>query len=630
MPTLLRAAPFRGHAPSGTALYTGTSGTSAVVPHIFHVSLGGRPYIVDFSQPFYRQMRRQLAQITRTQADTSTDPGEQTLDPNAMWRRSFEDWSLGAGQLYLDRHDSVSNRYWTSKGVDTLTTRWQLTLLPDTVLSYATVNVGLQMVQAGAYVYLIDGQKVFYASAPAGPWTAVAGTPAVTCSSICTDGVDVWMAYAASGVYVTTAGSSSAATQYITSAVSTTAVLGYTNGRLMLANLNVLYNLTASGALPAALWTAGNPNTRFTCFAEGVGAVYAAGGVGNRHYIWGMQVTSDGTQLGAPVIQGQVPDGEQITSLYGYLDFLIVGTTTGVRMCTMATSGAVTLGALIPTPHAVQCLVGWDRFVYFGWTAYDSTSTGLGRMDLQNQVIAGVLPAYASDLMATGQQAVTGVVAWGNRICFGCDGAGLYTPSTVQLVAQGDVNSGIITYDLTDPKTAAQIDCAGPITDGAYTLSLATDGGAYKPVGTHRAGDPEPVTFSAGPTTGQRFSVDLILYRDPVNPIAPLTGPTFTRWTLRAYPAPHRPLQWQLPILINETVADITDGLNSFDPLIEVEALEDMAGRGEMVTYQEGPNAYLVFVTDVSFLPTYPTRDRNFFNGIALVTLQGLPPSGGN
>jgi len=47
-----------------------------------------------------------------------------------------------------------------------------------------------------------------------------------------------------------------------------------------------------------------------------------------------------------------------------------------------------------------------------------------------------------------------------------------------------------------------------------------------------------------------------------------------------------------------------------------------------MVTYQEGPNAYSVFLTDVSFLPTYPTRDKHFFNGMALVTLQGLPPPG--
>src|SRR5215467_54101 len=157
MPVLLRDAPYHGHAPSAVEFFGGSSPLSALSPHVFHVSLAGRPYMVDFSQPFYRQYRRQIAQITRTQADTSTDPGEQTLDPNSFWRRSFEDWSLGAGQRWRDRKESVPNRFWKSKGVDALSSRWQLSLLPDTKSVRATTNTNLQMVLAGNYVYLVDG-----------------------------------------------------------------------------------------------------------------------------------------------------------------------------------------------------------------------------------------------------------------------------------------------------------------------------------------------------------------------------------------------------------------------------------------------------------------------------------------
>ena len=82
MPVLLRDAAFYGHSPSQAQYFGGPSALSLLSPHIFHVSLAGRPYLVDFSQPFYRQYRRQLAQITRNQADTSSDPGEQTIDPN--------------------------------------------------------------------------------------------------------------------------------------------------------------------------------------------------------------------------------------------------------------------------------------------------------------------------------------------------------------------------------------------------------------------------------------------------------------------------------------------------------------------------------------------------------------------
>jgi hypothetical protein len=228
--------------------------------------------------------------------------------------------------------------------------------------------------------------------------------------------------------------------------------------------------------------------------------------------------------------------------------------------------------------------------------------------------------------MAPGGAAVLSVSAWSGSVCFAVSGVGVYAPDPAHLVASGSEYSGLIMYDLTDPKVACQVDVGGPITAGSYTLELSVDQGPFVPVGTHRDVDGEPVTFNCGPVTGQTFEIHTILYRDTVNPT---TGPTVTRATLRAYPAPHRPLTWQLPIILNEAVVDITDGVSSFDPLVELEALEAMTETGQMVTFQEGLNAYPVFITDISFLPTYPTRDKHFFNGIALLTLQGLPPPGG-
>ena len=59
MPVLLRSAPYYGHRPSRVEYFGGSSPLSALSPHVFHVSLAGRSYMVDFSQPFYRQYRRQ-------------------------------------------------------------------------------------------------------------------------------------------------------------------------------------------------------------------------------------------------------------------------------------------------------------------------------------------------------------------------------------------------------------------------------------------------------------------------------------------------------------------------------------------------------------------------------------------
>lgn len=634
MPSLLNE-PF--YAPSST-FYTGASALSSLVPDTFPIALNGRPYMVDFDQPFYRQYRRQLAQLIRTQADTSTEPGDQTMDPNSLWRRSYEDWTLGAGQRYLDRPavngsasstGSVPNAFWQSKGVDALTTKWQITLLPDTTQLKASTNTNLQVVTVGSHIYVIDGQVLAYASSLGGSWTTVTGTPAVTASSIATDGYNVYVAYGTDGVYTTTEGASSAS-QLVTSSLGSSAIVGYANGRLMLADGDKIYNITSytSAALPTALFTAGNPNTTFTNFTSGVGAIYVGAAVGNQSFIYGMTMTTDGTALSAPVIQGALPTGETVYSVYGYLNFLIVGSDQGVRMCQTSSSGAVTLGSLISTPAAVKCMAGWGRFVYFGYTTYDWMSSGVGKLDLENQVISGVLPAYCSDLMVTTQDAVTSMAVYSGDAIFVVDGVGLYGPDSTQLVSSGYIDSGYVMYDLTDLKLATLLDVQslGPTFYGSFNAELSTDGGTFAGIGTAVEGDTNVLhTWSCGPASGQRFEVRLTLTRDTTT----LTeGPTITRWTLRSYPTPARPLTWQLPIILDESVINASSDTEGFDPLVELQALEAMAtSPKQMVTFQEGLESYPVFVQDVEFLPIYPTENRanRYYNGLALVTLVGLP-----
>src|SRR5215471_4224321 len=632
MALLLRWAPFYGHAPSMASYFSGSSSATDLVPDLYHCSIAGRPYMVDFSQPFYRQYRRQIAQIMRTQADASTNPGEQSLDPNAMWRRSFEGWDLGCDQNFADRKDSQPNRYRDSKGVDTLTTKWQISLLPDTTVFRASTRSNLKVREANGYIYVADGNNLYFTPRPTPgtawtpAWTTVAGTPANLITGMATDGYNIWVAMGPGGIWHTIAGSTGAADNYVTGALSNAAVVSYMNGRLMVADGNKLYNIVAAGvALPAPLFTAGNPSFVFNTFAEGKNAIYVGGNAGDRSYIYGMTVTSDGLALGAPVVQGQLAPGEICYALYGFLDFLMVGTSLGARMCTTDASGSISLGTLIPTPNPVMTFMGWDRFCYFGWTGYDGTSTGLGKMDLQNHVVPGLLPAVASDLMAPGGGVVSSVWVQPGYVLFAVNGAGFYASDPNHLVSTGYVDSGLIFYDLTDPKTAAQLDVSGPISAGSYSAALAVNGGNFTTIGTHKVGQPEPVTFGVGPRTGQSFEVRLTLNRDPV---FPNTGPVLTRWTLRAYPAPHRPLTWQVPLILNEVVVNLTDGEDSYDPLSELVALEGIANLGQMVTYQEGPYSYPVFLTDVAFYPDYPTRDRHFFNGMCLVTLQGLPPGG--
>lgn len=632
---LLRNAPYYGQSPVGTEFYTGTVPFSSLVPDVYPVAINGRGFMLDWSQPFYRQTRRQLAQLLRTQADVGTEPGDQSMDPNSLWRRSFEDWSLGAGQRYLDRVPlngtsgaigSVPNGFWYSKGIDALTTKWQISLLPDTTSIRSSANTNLDVVVVGTHIYVIDGQTLAFASSIGGAFTTVTGTPAVAASSICTDGFNVWVAYGVNGVYTTTEGAAGA-TQYVTSAIDTASVVGYCNGRLMLASTNVLYNIVGAGVLPSPLLTTQNPTIRYVGFAEGNGAIYAGVHAGNHSWIYGMTVTTDGTALGPPVIQGTLPPGEIIASVYGSLSFLNIGSSLGVRMCPTSTSGAVTLGSPIKTPASVQCLSGWDRFVYFGFSAFDGVSSGLGRMDLQNQVIADVLPAYCSDLMVTTQNAIISVAVYNGSPIFAVSGLGFYAPSTTQLVSIGTFQSGYIMYDLTDNKVACLLDiqAVGPTAFGSYSGWVATDAGPFNAIGTVVPTTPGFThTMGVGPVTGQRFEVQLTLSRDTTTPTK---GPVITRWTLRSYPAPKRPRTWQLPLIIDESMENASGNTLGFDPLAELVNLETLATNGQIVSFQESYNSYPVFIQDVNFLPWYPTENRRskYYNGVALVTLVGLP-----
>lgn len=579
--------------------------------------------MVDFDQPFYRQYKRQVTPLLRTQADVGASPGEHSINPEDLWRRSQDDWSLGAGQTYLDRKDSLPNRFRQSKGMD-VWTKWQLSLLPDTRSIRASANTNLQAVTVGTYLYIVDGTALVYTQDMTS-FTTVTGTPGVAITSLCSDGFNVWVA-TSSGVYTTTAGAA-AATQYTTTGMDASAIVAYVKGRLMLGFQNKLYNIVATGVLPAALFTHGNTNFRWVGFAEGLTQLYAAGFSGDKSWIYGSTVLTDGTALNPPIVQGQLPSGEQVTAIYGYLGFLIVGSTLGVRPALLdPSSGAVTILALIPTPNQVSCMTGSSRFVWFGWTNYDTGSTGLGRLDLQNFAIPGIQPAWASDLMVTGQGQVNSVATFTKLRVLAVNGLGFYAQSTTQLVAAGTLDSGFILYDLPDLKVGVILDVQSPVPlpAGQYIMYVSSDGGPFVQVGLHMPSQSDPVTFTVNQSSAQRFEVRAELDRDAT---LLLTSPTISRYTLRSWPAPRRPLTWQIPIILDEVILNQSSSSDGFDTLVELQSLERMASSGQLVTFQEGPNQYPVFVSDVEFLPHYTTEDRRFFNGVCIVQLKGLPSS---
>jgi hypothetical protein len=589
--------------------FTGQT-SSQEVPAKWDVSLNGRGYLVDLRGEGDESFSRRSIPLLRNQANTGEQFGEASLNPEELWRRNQDSWDHGAGQTYLDRQDADRRRFRSSKGVD-VWTRWAMSLLNDTAVRRASANTNLALSVAGTYLYLTDGASLVHTQNLT-TFTAVTGTPNAA-SSMTSDGFNVFTAHGASGVYSTTRGAGSSA---LYNALATT-LLGYVKGRLMAANNASLYNITSS-AVPAPTFTHPNSDFRWVGFAEGQTQIYAAGFSGDKSLIYRTSIRPDGTALDTPVVAGELPDGEIVRAIGSYLNFVVLGSDMGVRFCGTDGAGNLTIGALIRTGRAVRCFEGQDRFIWFGWTNYDTASTGLGRLDLST-FIASLTPAYASDLMADGQGDVTSVATFNGLRVFTAIGIGVVTETT-EKVESGTLDTGLISYELTDPKVAVYTDVRLSSLSGVNRAYLSVDGGQFVLIGT-RSGDSDNEPFMAGQASGEQFELRMELLRDSTTTSR---GPVLTRIQLRAYPKPTRGEIFTVPLLLHEQVTDRQDNTVPLDVAAALEEIRTLQDSRLLVIYQVGLESHTVLVDDSQFAYSHRTSDGRAWNGTCLVRLKRL------
>lgn len=590
-------------------------GASVDVPFKWDCSLNGRPYMFDWKYAGSENFSRGSIHLLKPQQDTSASVSEASLNPEEFARRAVETWHHGAGQSFYDRPTSDPARFRSSKGVDPWT-RWELSLLPDTELARASVNTNLALMVVGDYLYVADGNEVYWTT-DLSAYTAAAiqnGEAAQSVKSIASDGYQLYAALGSNGIHRSVRGAST--TSHYSDLSAT--LIGYVKGRLMAANGNAVYNVIASGAAPSALLT--HPNTDFTWvgFAEGTGHIYAAGYSGDKSLVYRTAVKADGTALDVPVVAGELPDGEIVRSIAGYLGFLLVGTDKGWRLVSLDAAGNFAGSSdIIPTPAAVRCFEAQDRFVWFGWTDYDATSTGLGRADL-SQFTTGITPAYASDLMATAQSDVLSVVTYDDARVFAVSGIGVYAASADK-VATGTVDSGLITYGLPDRKVAAYVDVRHEPLAGSIDVGLAVDSSVtFTALGASATAGSTSVVLAIGAQRGETFELRLTLERDGT---ATTTGPTLIRTTLEANPAPGRGQFFTVPLMLYETLA-VAGGDETIHPAVELSALVDMEASGEAVSYQDALGSTTVFLDDHTFIVDKHTEHRDAFNGTFIAKMR--------
>lgn len=580
------------------AFYSGAS-TSPLVPYPFPVAVAGHPYQIQWDSTavgvWGAKFKKTSLPLLRTQADNSNTPGEQSVSPEQFWRRSQDSWHFGAGQVHYDRANSNGNRFYSSKGVNPWD-QWKVSLLNTTSNVKTSANTGLQCLVAGTYVYLVDSSALRYSSGALSSWSSVTGMTGSPLS-VASDGNTVYTANGTNGIYSGTVGGASVSF-YATHSVSMNLVR-FTKSRLMAAGGGHLFNVTNSGAIsgPEILLDLSARNFTWVDIVGGQSQIYAAGYAGDKSLIYRTAIKADGTALDVPIVAAELPDGEIVASLGSYLGYILVGSNRGVRFCSVNTDGSLTLGSLTKTDNTVYCFEGQDRFVWYGLTNYDISSTGLGRLDLTT-FTSTLTPAYSSDLMADGQGAVRTVQTFNNYRLFTVDGVGLFYETASTPVSTGSITIGTTGYGITDPKVAMFLDIKHEPLNGSISFAISADGKAAKTIGTSSvAATVSPTnTFPCRQLFGEEFQLTATLI--PASNVSPV----LTRWTLRSYPAPIRTGQWDIPILLFDTVsAGGTD--YALDVTVELDFLIGLHKSQKIAVLQIGNTVSQAVMYDYTWLP---------------------------
>ena len=605
-------------APWGSPFYSG-GGTSTLVPSAYPVAIAGRPFLLDTAEAPGGWQAGDIP-VQRAQADTSADPSEATLSTEDLWRRTRQSWHEGAGQEWADRPDSSPYRYRTSTGIDPWT-RYRIGLLNDTTRTRTTGEAGLYLAVADGRVYVTDGQVVRYTT-DGTAWTAITGNPVATALSIASDGASVYVAYGASGVY-TVAPGAGAMTSYAT---GTALAVGYAKGRLLVAEgataSTRVYNVTTSGAI-----TAGNlliekadldiPPGQWT--AESGPALYIAGSIGDQTRLWRTAVKPDGTELDAPVIAGNLPDGQLARSILGYLnEIVLVGTDDQVWLLAPDGNGNLSRLGRLEAEGPVYAFEPQDRYVWFGGYA-DAT---LGRLDLHSSVAedesTDFAPASAADLVASLSGDVRSVVTLGSKRLFTVSGRGVYLEDD-DPVASGVIDLGSIGFGIPDLKNVLYADIRfDPLdTDDSVLVEVAGDGGPWETAGLLTEPGSVSGTVGLGQVLAEKVALRLTLTGDPV----------VTAVTLRASPAPAIGERLRLWLRLYASMEDLQGRTVTTDPLAQREWLRSLRDTQEAVTVQMGEESFTAIVERlVQWSPESraltPGNTWDYWNGVQVVDIK--------
>lgn len=573
------------------------------------VQIGNHWYLLDLESDRYRVVS---IPALRAQTDISERPGEQTLSVEGLWKRTPSTWHLGAGQKWLDRDDADPRRFNESRGVDPWE-EWQLSLLNDTD-SVVTEGSGWNNLVIGEF----GGEPRLVASGnngrcitidAAGNITEVSGlTGAVYAAS---NGFTVWVSDI-TGIYTIDSGGTSVT---IFNGNITGAKIWFAKDRLWAGLNQNLYDII-DDLTTDPFYTHPWDGWEWTSVGEGLGGIYPAGFSGERGQVYIITILEDGSGLNQPVVALPLPIGEVPLVVYGYVGFIAVGTSEGLRL-TSPQQGELTMGPTIGE-DAVRSITGFGTFLWFGWDNTFMDAAGVGRANLET-FTETLAPAFATDLMASQTGQVNACASFDDRVWFTVGGT-LYVENPDVKVDSGFLDTGRITFNVADHKTAVYVDVRhDPLAqDESIQIFSETPFTPFTLIGeSDRLGTDRPdQVLDMNHSRSVWFQL-----RAQLNSGTDDDTPVLTGLSLAAQVIPDRSLNIYLPVILHEVVhyanQDFPMDINE-----EFIYLSDLVHSQRLVRFRQGRLSYLVFVEDFEFIPQKVSSDERDLQGTMVLKLK--------
>jgi hypothetical protein len=631
--------------------------------YAFDVAIAGLPFLFNINDNI--PYRRSTARWKYERVDQAREPGEQTLD-SGLWVRSQTSFHLGEGIQYQEalegNAEQLRFRYYTGTGIDPWTPG-EISLLKRTTKLYppatnssakvislpATINGSDFVIHVDCAAAGSSAVRVAKVTAGGTATTLVLGSDLSTeILAAETDGTTLYLATATKIYdYDLTAASPTLHNHYdINTANATSVVLKFVKNRII-AGVSYVTGTTPIAAVYELPFSSHGSTTNLSTItpiantttvpigwiwssvAEGRGAIYLSGYAGDKSAIF--KVQPDGTgALGAAVSVADIPRGETVRSLFGYLGtYLAIGTSRGVRVAAIADDATIVYGPLIfNTTNPVLAFAARDSYIYAGVKAGIGGASGVYRIYLGQLLDDGTYP-YATDIVASGTTGAVDSMSFfptSAQLFFSVYGSGTWLQHATELVEEGTLTTAIVNWGTLEKKSwkrvrvetdtlNGNIEVYADAIEGRTQITTLTETNAY---------NTDFDLSAAYPSTQVNGQLAFTLYR---NASDATKGAELKGYAIKAIPSPTRSRLIQLPLMCYDFETDRRDvrlGTQGGAKL-RISALETIESLGATVLVQDftsGENFDAV-IEEIAFTRTTPpSRNYENFGGIITITMR--------